>query len=69
MQTDVVLAESAGGIMTPLDDRHTMLDVMERLRWPVILVAGSYLGAISHTLSALEVLKNAPNSRGGAGYQ
>jgi dethiobiotin synthetase len=29
---------------------------MEALRLPLILVAGSYLGSLSHTLSALEVL-------------
>jgi dethiobiotin synthetase len=57
MSADVVLVEGAGGVMTPLDDRHTMLDCIERLRWPVILVAGSYLGAISHTLTAMETLK------------
>lgn len=57
MKSDVVLVEGAGGIMTPLDDRHTVLDVLTRLSWPVILVAGSYLGAISHTLTALETLK------------
>jgi dethiobiotin synthetase len=57
MQSGIVLVEGAGGIMTPLDDRHTMLDVAERLRWPVILVCGSYLGAISHTLTALDTLK------------
>lgn len=57
MKSDVLLVEGAGGVMTPIDDRHTMMDCMERLRWPVILVAGSYLGAISHTLTALEVLQ------------
>lgn len=57
MKSDAVLVEGAGGLMTPLDDRHTMLDCMDRLRWPVILVAGTYLGAISHTLTALEVLR------------
>lgn len=52
----VLLIEGVGGIMVPLDDRHTMLDWMGALRLPLILVAGSYLGAISHTLTAVEVL-------------
>jgi dethiobiotin synthetase len=52
----VLLIEGIGGIMVPLDDRHTVLDWMSVLRIPIILVAGSYVGTISHTLTALEVL-------------
>jgi len=51
-----LLIEGVGGIMVPLDDRHTVLDWMAELRLPLVLVAGSYLGTISHTLSALDVL-------------
>jgi dethiobiotin synthetase len=50
------LIEGLGGIMVPLDDRRTVLDLMSVLRIPVILVAGSYVGTISHTLTALEVM-------------
>ena len=39
--------------MTPIDDEHTFLDLIARLGHPAVLVAGSYLGAISHTLTAL----------------
>jgi dethiobiotin synthetase len=53
---DRVLIEGVGGIMVPLDERHTVLDWMSTLRLPVLLVAGSYLGTISHTLTALRVL-------------
>ena len=52
----VLLIEGVGGIMVPFDDRRTVLDLMSMLRIPVILVAGSYVGTISHTLSALEVM-------------
>lgn len=48
--------EGIGGIMVPLDDRHTVLDLMTQLRLPILLVAGSYVGTISHTLTALQVL-------------
>lgn len=51
--------EGVGGIMVPLDERHTVLDWMGRLNIPLILVAGSYLGTISHTLSAMHVLERA----------
>jgi dethiobiotin synthetase len=48
--------EGVGGVMAPLDDRHTVLDWMTALRLPVIVVAGSYLGTISHTLTALHMI-------------
>jgi dethiobiotin synthetase len=53
---DMLLIEGVGGIMVPLDDRRTVLDLMMALQLPLILVAGSYLGTISHTLSALDAL-------------
>ena len=52
----LLLIETAGGVMSPLDDSHTMLDLMADLGAPVILVGGTYLGSISHTLTALECL-------------
>jgi dethiobiotin synthetase len=48
--------EGVGGVMVPLDGRHTVLDWIAELRLPLIVVTGSYLGTISHTLTALEVL-------------
>ena len=55
-RTERLLIEGIGGLMVPLDDRHTVLDWIEALDIPVLLVAGSYLGSLSHTLTALEVL-------------
>jgi dethiobiotin synthetase len=52
----VLLIEGVGGIMVPLEEHHTVLDWMTILRIPVILVAGTYVGTMSHTLTALEVL-------------
>jgi len=51
-----LLIEGVGGVMVPLDQSNTVLDWMTELDLPVILVAGSYLGSISHTLTAAEVL-------------
>ncbi|HLH88563.1 MAG TPA: dethiobiotin synthase [Xanthobacteraceae bacterium] len=53
---DCLLIEGIGGLMSPADSDHTMLDWMKALRLPVILVGGSYLGTISHTLTALDTL-------------
>jgi dethiobiotin synthetase len=53
---DMLLIEGVGGVMVPLDGERTILDVMMALQLPLILVAGSYLGTISHTLTAIDAL-------------
>ena len=53
---DVLLIDGVGGIMVPLDESRTILDVMMALRLPLILVTGTYRGTISHTLTALNSL-------------
>lgn len=52
-----LLIEGVGGVMVPLNDRHTVLDWMVELDAPLIVVTGSYLGTLSHTLTCLDVLK------------
>ncbi len=56
---ETVLIEGVGGAMVPLDARHTVLDWMVALGFPVVLVAGSYLGSLSHTLTAAAALERA----------
>lgn len=51
-----LLIEGVGGIMVPLRADYLVKDWMCELGLPVILVTGSYLGAINHTLLCLEVL-------------
>jgi len=51
--------EGVGGIMVPLDAEHTVLDWTKALGLPLIFVTGSYLGAISHALTALNVIADA----------
>jgi dethiobiotin synthetase len=53
---EILLIAGVGGIMVPLDNDRTILDVMMALRLPLILVTGSYQGTISHTLTALDSL-------------
>ncbi|MDG4870018.1 dethiobiotin synthase, partial [Guyparkeria sp. 1SP6A2] len=55
----VTLIEGVGGVMVPLNDRHTVRDWMAGLGLPAILVAGTYLGTLSHTLTAIETLERA----------
>jgi dethiobiotin synthetase len=54
---ETVLIEGAGGLMSPIARDATGLDWMLALDRPVILVVGTYLGAISHALSAIAVIQ------------
>jgi dethiobiotin synthetase len=54
--TGPLFIEGVGGIMVPLDGQRTVLDWMTALDIPLLLVVGGYLGTISHTLTALDVL-------------
>ena len=53
----ILFIEGVGGIMVPLDGQRTVLDWMAELGIPLLLVVGGYLGTISHTLTALDVLR------------
>jgi dethiobiotin synthetase len=56
---DITLIEGVGGVMVPLDSRHTVVDWIRAIGSPALLVVGSYLGAISHALTAVRALQNA----------
>lgn len=49
--------EAAGGVMTPINNEKTFLDLAAELKIPLLLVSANYLGAISHTLCAVQALK------------
>lgn len=52
-----LIAEGAGGIMVPLNEREFMLDLMKRLGFPILLVARRALGTINHTLLSIEQIR------------
>lgn len=52
-----LVVEGAGGLLVPLNSEHTVIDLIERLKTPVILVSQNYLGSINHTLLSLEALR------------
>jgi len=52
----VILVEGAGGLLVPLTRELYMIDLVERLGLPVLLVARAGLGTINHTLLALSRL-------------
>lgn len=56
---EAVVVEGAGGVLAPLTDALTMLDLMKVLALPVILVSRPGLGTINHTLLSLRELRRA----------
>lgn len=57
-QTDrLLIVEGAGGLLVPLNEQDYVIDLIEELHLPVILVARSTLGTINHTLLSLEALR------------
>jgi dethiobiotin synthetase len=53
---DVVLIEGAGGLLVPLNDNETWVDVIKAVKIPVILVVGMRLGCINHALLTVSAL-------------
>jgi dethiobiotin synthetase len=52
----LLLIEGAGGVLAPLTAGQTNRSLILALGAPAILVAGTYLGTISHTLASAEAL-------------
>jgi dethiobiotin synthetase len=50
---DVTLVEGAGGLLVPLVGRYTFANLARDLSLPVLVVVGSKLGALNHTLLTL----------------
>jgi dethiobiotin synthetase len=56
-RADILVVEGVGGVMSPIAEGATGLQLMTGLDLPVVLVGGTYLGSISHTLTALETTR------------
>ncbi len=56
---DIVLVETAGGIRVPITAGFDYADLARMLDLPVLVVAGSKLGVINHTLLTLGSLESA----------
>lgn len=55
---DIVIVEGAGGLLVPLNQEKTILDLIKYLDIPAILVVGMRLGCLNHALLTNEVLKH-----------
>ena len=56
-EEDWLLIERIGCAMLPLDSDHTVLDWMAELGSPVLVVVGTYLGTLSHTLTTVAAIQ------------
>lgn len=54
---DVVIVEGAGGLLVPLDERHSFADLARMLGAPVLLVVGMRLGCLNHALLTAEAIE------------
>jgi dethiobiotin synthetase len=57
--SDVMVVEGVGGLMVPMDEQHTFLDVARWLKLPAVVVARPNLGTINHTLLTVNALRGA----------
>ena len=59
LQTQIthVIAEGAGGFLTPIDDRYDLSEFARGIQVPIILTVGMRLGCINHTLLTVEAIE------------
>lgn len=53
-----LVVEGAGGLMVPINEKFMVIDLIEKLQLPTILVARSKLGTINHTLLSIEAIRS-----------
>jgi dethiobiotin synthetase len=54
---DLTVVEGAGGLMVPIQERLMMIDLIQRLGFPTLLVGRIGLGTLNHTLLSMEALE------------
>ncbi len=55
---NTLIIEGAGGLLVPLNQTQTLLDLIKKTEAEVILVSKNYLGSINHTLLSYKLLIN-----------
>lgn len=58
LPNDSLVVEAAGGLYVPLNNNHLMIDLVQQLKMPAVLVCRSELGTINHSLLSIEALRN-----------
>jgi dethiobiotin synthetase len=54
-----LIVEGAGGVLVPINETQTMLDLMRHLAFPVVIASRSALGTINHTCLTVKALRDA----------
>ena len=52
-----LIVEGSGGLLVPLGEGYTVLDLIVRLRCPVVVAARNRLGVINHTLLTVKTMQ------------
>jgi dethiobiotin synthetase len=55
-RADFIIVEGAGGLLVPIQDNLMMIDFIERLGYPTLLVGRTRLGTINHILLSVQAL-------------
>ena len=50
---NTLIIEGAGGLLVPVNEDETILDLIKYLQVPLILVCANYLGSINHSLLSI----------------
>lgn len=58
-EAERLVVEGAGGVLVPLNNSQTMLDLMAHLGYPVLVVAPGRLGMLNHILLSVACLRQA----------
>ncbi len=54
---DVVIVEGAGGLLVPLNETQSIVDLLQVVELPALVVVGMRLGCINHALLTRQVLQ------------
>jgi dethiobiotin synthetase len=53
------IVEGAGGVLVPINESETMIDLMRHIGLPVVIASRTSLGTINHTMLTLAALRSA----------
>jgi len=56
---DVLLVEGIGGLLVPLDERRTVLELARSVGYPVVVVTRPTLGTLNHTAMTCTLVRDA----------
>jgi len=54
---DFTVVEGIGGVMVPITNKISLLDVMKKMKLPTIIVSSPRLGSINHTILTINACK------------